>query len=165
MSSIHENQKKNSKIISNHDINGSKNSQCFDQEDEFYDAQCSMNNDEVSDTTDRMNHNGNDHKNPIKTKNKQNVNEEQRSSIVPSADTFLSKFTTWANSTYHSEVTLKFAQYLIWFFSEVFSSAGLRDIYNELNNTRYVLRFFGIPLSVHAIKSGCVAVQGKKIGD
>jgi len=74
--------------------------------------------------------------------------------LIPRNSSFLENFSAWSGSTYKLECTLKFAQYSIWLISKLASSSELRKMYTQISNSRYVMRFMGGPLTLHAIKTG-----------
>lgn len=82
------------------------------------------------------------------------IEASKKSIQVPNRlDSFLSGFSSWAGSAYNMDYSLKFLQYLAWALSKVYSSDGMRSFYTQINNTRYIMRLFGAPVSLQAIRT------------
>lgn len=80
-------------------------------------------------------------------------------------DKFLSATSSYCANTNNIDKSLKLMSYLLWFLSKISSSntsngipsnkisIGLRKLSAEISFTRYVLRFFGMPITLDALRN------------
>ena len=75
-------------------------------------------------------------------------------------DRFLSLYCKWASSSLLTERGIKMLQWTMWLISQLTKdkyktlSPSVRKIYSDLSMMRYVLRLYGMPTAIEAIRSG-----------
>jgi len=88
---------------------------------------------------------------------------ENISSSSVTIDNFLNLYCKWSSSASLSERGIKLMQWSFWFLSQVtkdrqeFSkelSPSLRKVYSDLSIMRFVLRLYGMPVALDAIRNG-----------
>ena len=76
-------------------------------------------------------------------------------------DAFLAKWCEWSSKSYLTDRGLKLLQWTLWYLSHYYRNkkkeilgSSLRKLYLDVSNTRYMLRLYGLPTALEAIRTG-----------